>query len=206
MLLHGLYLLDPELQTIRVVGLNQELKRFSCVKVCMPLSKEDSSTLIIGGQIDDTQISSHSHSKVYEGKTKPGKNSQVLKMSLTFVADLIESNSLRLEFIDEHKKSLVLRNEIPDDYNNFLEIGYEHYLFGLSYSADLVIVEDWKVSKRVIAQDAGNDTLVFTELLPFFNIESFPFAISKGASSIQLVNVKHGTTQTLIKLKTANQY
>ena len=53
-------------------------------------------------------------------------------MSVTSEPDSNESNSLRLEFIDEHKKSLVLRSEMPEYYNNMLEIGYEHYLFGLA--------------------------------------------------------------------------
>ena len=77
-------------------------------------------------------------------------------MSVTFDPDLTESNSLRLDFINEHKKSLVLRNELPENYNAMLEIGYEHYLFGLGWTADLLIVEEWKVSKRVVAQDSGN--------------------------------------------------
>ena len=47
----------------------------------------------------------------------------------------------------------MLRNEKPEIYNNMLEIGYEHYLFGLGHGVDLLIVEDWKFSKRVVAQD-----------------------------------------------------
>ena len=105
-------------------------------------------------------------------------------MSVTFDPDLIESNSFRLEFIDEHKKSLVLRNEFPDAYNGMLEIKYEHYLLGLCFGADLLIIEDWKVSKRVVAADSGNIGKTFFALMPFYSIETFPFAITKGDSSI----------------------
>ena len=105
-------------------------------------------------------------------------------MSLSIDNDLIKPNNVKLEFIDEHKKSLVLRNEQPCAYNNMLEIGYEHYLLGLAWSPDILIVEDWKVSKRVIAKDSGNGGVYFTELMPFYNIETFPFAITKGDSSI----------------------
>ena len=38
--------------------------------------------------------------------------------------------------------------------------------------------------------------------MPFFDIDSFPFVIHKGNSTLQLVNVKNGTTQVLIKQRT----
>ena len=65
-------------------------------------------------------------------------------------------------------------------FNSFLEIGYEHYLLGLEKSADLLIVQNWNAYKRVIATDSGNNGLFYTELMPYSNIETFPFAISKG--------------------------
>ena len=74
----------------------------------------------------------------------------------------------------------MLRNEELEGYNTMLEIGIEHYLFGLVSTADLVIVENWNVSKRIVADDSGNTGTFQSELMPFFNIETFPFVISKG--------------------------
>ena len=72
-------------------------------------------------------------------------------MSMTLESDLFETNEFGLEFIDEQKKSLLLRDEIIEYYNGIAEIGYEHYLIGISFTADLVIVKDWNVYKRIVA-------------------------------------------------------
>ena len=98
-------------------------------------------------------------------------------MSLTLDEDSIEPNKIRLEFIEEHKKSLVLKNEEIEYYNSVVEIGFEHYLLGLGWSADSVIVEDWIVCKRIEAEDAANAGKFFTIIMPSFNIDSFPFLI-----------------------------
>ena len=121
----------------------------------MPLCHGEASTFIIGGLIDDTQIASNEYPNVYEGSTRAGNNSLILKMSLNFNSGQNGSNLPKLEFIDEHNKQLMLRNEFPELYNSMLEIGYEHFMFGLGWSADLLIVEDWKVSKRVVRDSGG---------------------------------------------------
>ena len=60
-------------------------------------------------------------------------------------------------------------------FNNIVEIGYEHFLLGLGWTADSVIIEDWNVCKRVL--NADNLGKWFTELVPFFNINTFPFVL-----------------------------
>ena len=92
---------------------------------------------------------------VYEGKTKPGLNSQLLKMSLTLDTDSIKPNQVKLEFIEEERKSLILRNEICTWFNSIVEIEHEHYLLALSHTGDSVIVKDWNVSKRIINEGNG---------------------------------------------------
>ena len=91
-------------------------------------------------------------------------------------------------------------------YNSFVEIGHDHFLFGLGGSVDLVIVKEWNVVERITGQDSGNIETVLIELRSFFDINSFPFVISKGSQTIQLINVQSGTTQTLIKSQTVEQY
>ena len=72
-------------------------------------------------------------------------------MSVTLKGDLIQPNKIRLEFIEEQKRSLILRNEMIDFHESIVEIGFEHYLLGLGWSADSVIVENWSVCKRIEA-------------------------------------------------------
>ena len=83
----------------------------------------------------------------------------------------------RLEFTEENEKSLILRNEVFEFYNSAVEIDYEHYLFSLGYGADLLIVKDWNVCKRIGALDPGNICTFFIEPVLFFNLKSFPFVV-----------------------------
>ena len=117
----------------------------------MPSTREEALSFIIGGERAGTESTGYESPNVYEGKTKPCLTSQLLKMSLTIDKDLIKQNKISLEFIEEHKKSLILRNEMIDFHNSVVEIKFEHYLLGLGWSADSVIVKDWVVCKRIEA-------------------------------------------------------
>ena len=61
------------------------------------------------------------------------------------------SESPAMKFIDEGAKSMMLRNEQFEMYNSFVEIGNEHYLFGLGFCAEQIVVKDWNVSHRITA-------------------------------------------------------
>ena len=117
----------------------------------MPTNCEQVLSFVIGGELIDTKATDFDSRHVYEGKTRPGVRSQLLKMSMTLESDLFETNKFGLEFIDEQKKSLLLRDEIIEFYSSIAEIGYEHYLIVLAWGADLVIVKDWNVYKRIVA-------------------------------------------------------
>ena len=60
-------------------------------------------------------------------------------MALTLYNGPNEPNQVRLELVDE-KKTLLLRNEVIEYYKSCVEIGYEHYLIGLAWGTDSVIV------------------------------------------------------------------
>ena len=61
-------------------------------------------------------------------------------MALTVFNDSNEPNQVRLEPLDEQKKTLLLRNEIIEYYDSCIEIGHEHYFIGLGWGTDSVIV------------------------------------------------------------------
>ena len=50
----------------------------------MPLTAEEGLSFLFGGELADTEATSYEFPNVYDGKTKPGLNSQLLKMSVTF--------------------------------------------------------------------------------------------------------------------------
>ena len=53
--------------------------------------------------------------------------------------DLVQGEELVLE-VNEKKKTLLLRNEMIEWYKGCVEIGLEHYLIGLAWGTDSVIV------------------------------------------------------------------
>ena len=134
---------------IRAIRLDQELKRFAGLKICMPTTFEEAYSFIIGGEVVETDNTKYESPNVYEGRSRPGSTSQLFKMSLNLDNDPIEPSQFRLEFIEENVKSLMLRNEIIDYYNSIIEIGFEHYFLGLGWGSYSLIVEDWSVSKRI---------------------------------------------------------
>ena len=110
---------------------------------------EEGLSFLFGGELADTEVTSYKYPNVYEGKTKPGLTSQLLKMSVALDYDPSKSNNVRLQLIEEHKKSLILRYEVIEHYNGVVEIGFEHFLIGLMWCGDSLIIEDWSVCKRI---------------------------------------------------------
>ena len=107
----GLCFLDSELHMIRAIYLSKELQRFTDLRICMP-TNEESLSFVIGGELVGTETKSNESSNTYEGSNKPGVTSQILKISLNIDNEPAKPFNVRLEFIDEHKKSLTIRNEI----------------------------------------------------------------------------------------------
>ena len=60
-------------------------------------------------------------------------------MAFTVFNDSNELSQFRLELVDE-KKTLLLINEEIEPYRGCVEIGLEHYLIGLGWSTDSLIV------------------------------------------------------------------
>ena len=64
---------------------------------------------------------------------------------------------------------------------------------------DLLIVHDWEAVKGIIEEPhPGNDQKFFMTTLPGFDIDTFPFVVTSGRKSINLVNVKEGRMQIFV--------
>ena len=63
----------------------------------------------------------------------------------------------------------------------------------------LLIVQDWKVIHEIEDPVPGNTEKFWQLPLPGFDMVDFPFLISSGKESYNLVNVNDGTMQPLIK-------
>jgi len=79
------------------------------------------------------------------------------------------------------------------------EYGPNSFCIFADMSQYLLIVQDWKVIHQITESDPGNTEKFWQHPLPGFDMEKFPFLISSGKESYNLVNVKDGTMQPLIK-------
>lgn len=66
-------------------------------------------------------------------------------------------------------------------------------------SQDLLIVVDWKVIYEIGDNAPGNTEKFWHIPLPGFDIETFPFLMTSGKESYNLINVKDGTMFELVK-------
>ena len=66
----------------------------------------------------------------------------------------------------------------------------------------LLFVKNWQVINKI--QVKQNFSLEKNLVLPSFDIESFPFVLSYGRDSYDLVNLKTGRVETLIKGSAGN--
>lgn len=68
------------------------------------------------------------------------------------------------------------------------------------FNKDLLLVQDWKVIRRLVDSDLGN--IDKYQMLPFpdFDFDSNPFIITPGLKGLNIVNLQTGNMQRLLKL------
>ena len=63
----------------------------------------------------------------------------------------------------------------------------------------MLILNKFSVTNRIVDQDVGNTQK--TQLIPMrgFDYETFPFVVSSGMKSINLINVRENTMQSFVQ-------
>ena len=69
---------------------------------------------------------------------------------------------------------------------------------------DLLIAHDWQVVNSIRDGNLGNTQKCWMALLPGFDRETFPFIISSGLETFNLINVKKYTQEPLIHASSKN--
>ena len=67
------------------------------------------------------------------------------------------------------------------------------------HSNAMLILNKFSVTNRIVDQDVGNTQK--TQLIPMrgFDYETFPFVVSPGMKSINLINVRENTMQSFVQ-------
>ena len=94
----------------------------------------------------------------------------------------------KIIFKDTKKESLFLHFEVV---KSVLEFAPDKLLVHV-YPRDLLVVHDWTVTRRILDAAPGNITKNWLCPLPTFHEEDFPFVVSSGYETCNLINVKTG--------------
>ena len=79
------------------------------------------------------------------------------------------------QFKDYREKSILLKNEYAEGYNGIIEFKKDHLLIALGWLADLLIVQNWVVTKKIVDPFLDNVSKQHLQLISRFDFEKFPF-------------------------------
>ena len=102
---------------------------------------------------------------------------------------------------DPRKHSIII---MSSDITAVLEFAKDKLLVAID--GILLIVHEWKVVKRVDEPSLTNSGIYWLAKMPGFDINTFPFCISQGSPTFNLINVKEGYNDILIKDTQKHKY
>ena len=86
---------------------------------------------------------------------------------------------------------------MSDEVTQVLEFAKNRMLLAL-YPSDLLIIHNWKINRKIVDQNTQNIEKYWLYKLPSFHQDSFPFVITSGSETFNLIDVKKGRMQRLI--------
>ena len=72
--------------------------------------------------------------------------------------------------------------------------------------ADFMVVRNWNVTNIISDPVVGNRSKFFQAIPPFFDINNYPFVVSSGLVTYNLINVRTGKMQILIPGRAQNYF
>ena len=96
---------------------------------------------------------------------------------------------------NQKKESILLKN---CEVRSLTEFAYEKLVIYV-FAIDLLIIHKWEQVHIIAGDSPGNVDMYWLEPLPGFDEQNFPFLISSGAESLNLINVKEYEHEPLIK-------
>ena len=101
------------------------------------------------------------------------------------------------------KKNSLLADET--DITSILEYAKKKMLVACS-GTPLLIVEDWKSIRTIKEPSLVDNDKYWLSTMPGFDVEKFPYCISHGSPTFNLINIKLGTNEILVKAPEKHYY
>jgi len=106
----------------------------------------------------------------------------------------LQENDCSVEPVDSKKEAIWFKKEAIQ---GICEYSPNKFCF-YGRQAHLLIVEDWKVMRKIDDPNPGNINKYCFMVFPGFDLKTFPFIVSSGESSFNLVNVSTGHMEVLV--------
>ena len=97
---------------------------------------------------------------------------------------------------DYAANSILMKNEYVQSCTEFAP---NNIIVFADLSQCLMVLKDWKVVHELSQMDPGNTEKFWQAPVPGFDVDDFPFVLCSGKVSYNLVNIKTGIMQPLIK-------
>ena len=101
-------------------------------------------------------------------------------------------NKPRIDIVDTLEQSLLVFNEMM---TAICECKENCFVVSLA-PRDIMIITNWTVQHVILDPEEGNKDKMFLQVLPGFNQD---YVLASGYNTTNLINVKRGTMQQLIK-------
>ena len=88
--------------------------------------------------------------------------------------------------------------------NSLAEFGENSILMGVKKDKLMLVAENYRVIHKI--EVAGNISFTSSQLMPNFDWETFPFIVALGKKTLDIVNVKTGYRDVLIRGTADNDY
>ena len=157
---------------------------------CTPDFNCNGETWMMTFQVGATSVTNNDTNHIYQGNTM--QNTWVMRWSF-------DGDRMTTAPRDMKRESILFKTEAiqgicefaPDEFALF---GRQEHIF---------IVKDWEVKRRINDQDIKNINKYSLNRFYGFDKDSFPFIVSGGESTFNLVNVKTGHMEVLVKAATS---
>ena len=158
--------------------------------ICAPDYQCDGSTFLMTFQVGTGKVTEEDTDHIYQGNTM--QNTWCMRWKF-------DAAKLKVGPCDMKTQSLLFKTEAIQgacEYakNQFIFYGRQEHLF---------LVKDWEVTRRINDPDSKNINKYSLSPLEGFDLDTFPFVVTSGESTFNLVNVRTGHMEVLIKAATS---
>ena len=108
-----------------------------------------------------------------------------------------------MECVEPEASSLLIEETAV---TSVLEFAPDKLLVVIQDGSDLLIVDKWTQIKTIKEPSLANNGKYWLAKMPGFDEETFPFCITHGNQTFNLINMKQGSMEILVKAYGKNRY